>query len=240
MNNSRAVMSITLLIVLIAVFLSTAPAVQADTRYVSDRLVITMREGRGTEYRIIRTLKTGTPVEVLEEDEQYMKVRTEDGREGWVLKRYITSETPKTVVIEGLRAERDRLKAGLDDLNRRIAELRRELEKERQARRSEQGRLKKEIRAREAELSEVRAELEAVNRKYRTFMDASKNVVEIIKERDLLRKERERLAADKTRLLRENEKLQERGMIYWFLAGGGVFFVGWVSGKLSRKKKRYY
>ena len=63
----------------------------ADTRYVGDELVITLRQGKGTDYKIIRTLKSGTPFEVLEEGKSYLKVRTEDGVEGYVLRQYVTS-----------------------------------------------------------------------------------------------------------------------------------------------------
>ena len=42
--------------------------VWADTQYVSDKLIITMRDGKSTDFKIIKTLKTGTPVDVLEED----------------------------------------------------------------------------------------------------------------------------------------------------------------------------
>ena len=75
----------------------TLPAgiVCAETQYVSDQLIITLREGKGNEYKIIKTLKAGTPLEIIEENERYLKVRTESGSEGWVLKQYVTEETPK-------------------------------------------------------------------------------------------------------------------------------------------------
>src|SRR4030042_5612234 len=87
------------------VFVFSAMIADAKTQYVSDELVIHLREGKGNEYKIIKMLRNGTPLNILEEAEQYLKVRTEEGLEGWVLKQYITSETPKTAII----AERDRL-----------------------------------------------------------------------------------------------------------------------------------
>ena len=75
----------------------SAVIVCAQTQYVSDELVITLREGQGSQYKIIKMLKTGTPLEIIEESDPYLKVRTEKGDEGWVLNQYITEETPKTV-----------------------------------------------------------------------------------------------------------------------------------------------
>ena len=61
----------------------------AETRYVSDRLDIQMRTGKGTKFRILRMLPSGTAVEVLETDTAngYTRVRTPGGVEGWVLSR---------------------------------------------------------------------------------------------------------------------------------------------------------
>ena len=77
----------------------------AETRYVSDELIITMREGQGKQFKIIKMLKAGTPLEIIEEGEEYLKVRIKSGSEGWVLKQFITGETPKPVIIAGLEKE---------------------------------------------------------------------------------------------------------------------------------------
>ena len=81
----------------------------ADTRYVSDELIITLRQGKSIQFKIIKTLKTGTPLEVLEEDESYLKVRTTDGIEGYVLRQYITSDPPKTTRLEELERQNSSL-----------------------------------------------------------------------------------------------------------------------------------
>ncbi len=69
----------TIFIFLIGVYVHL---VHAEMWYVSDNMIITMRSGMGKDYRIIKNLKTGTPLEVIEESEEYMKVRTKDGEEG--------------------------------------------------------------------------------------------------------------------------------------------------------------
>ena len=64
---------------------------QAQTRYVSDKLVITFRTGPGNQFNIVRNLTSGNRVEVLEElaDEGYTHVRLPDGSEGYVLTQYL-------------------------------------------------------------------------------------------------------------------------------------------------------
>ena len=93
--------SIIFTLVIIASNVIVAP-VKADTRYVGDQLIITLRQGRSIKHKILKTLETGTPVEVLEEDSSYYKVRTSDGIEGYVLRQYISSNPPKSQLIDEL------------------------------------------------------------------------------------------------------------------------------------------
>jgi SH3 domain protein len=94
------------LVILLSALLGTA---QADKRYVSDSLVLTLREAPNSDGRILGTIRTGDPVEVLEESGRHLRVQTEAGEQGWVAEQYITAETPKPMIIAQLRDELDRL-----------------------------------------------------------------------------------------------------------------------------------
>jgi len=164
---------------LLCIFAFSAGIVDAKTQYVSDELIITLREGKGNEYKIIRMLPVGTPLLIIEESDQYLRVRTQDGREGWVLKQYITSEIPKAQIIAGLKQEIDRLKT------------------------------------------------------------ESKDAVGVMNERDNLMTLNAKLNTESEHLRKENLHLKRLQILWWFLAGAGVFFVGWITGRVSRKR-RYY
>ncbi len=60
-------------------FLLMVSSAYAETRYISDQLIVTVRSGKGNQYKILETLPTSTPVEVLEEDKTYVKVVTQKG-----------------------------------------------------------------------------------------------------------------------------------------------------------------
>ena len=65
----------------------------AQTRYVSDKLVITVRTGQGAQFQIIKTLESGDHVKVLETtDTGYTLIETTDGTEGWVRTQYLADE----------------------------------------------------------------------------------------------------------------------------------------------------
>jgi SH3 domain protein len=236
-KHKKTLFTLTIVILCLSLFSLQA---YAETQYVSDTLIITMREGQGNEYKIIKTLRSGTPVEVVEEVDKYMRVRTEDGKEGWVLKRYITPDTPKPVIIAGLKSEIDKLNATIEKIKKERTSLKGDLDAVNQDHAIKIQDLQKSIADKDNEIAALTKQLQDTTRKYNVFVESSKDVVSVVNERDMLRKENNDLSEERDKLRTENDNLIEKRMIYWFLAGAGVFFFGWVSGKLSRKKKRYY
>ena len=56
-------------------------------------------------------------MEILEED--FLRIRTEDGIEGWVRTQYIVSEKPKVLIIDNLKNE-------IEALNKEIQTIKNE------------------------------------------------------------------------------------------------------------------
>ena len=81
-------------------FVSTA---RAATSYVADSFQITLRTGPGSDNKIIKMLHSDEPLEVVGEQGNWLSVKLNDGTEGWVLKRFITEDLPKTREIERLK-----------------------------------------------------------------------------------------------------------------------------------------
>ena len=225
-----------ILVLLTSYVIVTAAA--ADTRYVVDELVITLRQGKSTQHKILKSLKTGTPIEVLEEDDKtYLKVRTTDGIEGYVLRQYISTNPPKTQRIEELEMLSSSQQKKIASLEAAKSNLAMQLK-------SIQGDYNQkfsEISAKSADL-EQRLEQALINErttaeKYDTLTTQAENVITIVEERDQLLQKNKRLETDITALLEKKEQLADSRMIKWFLAGAGVFFFGWIIGKVSRKKR---
>lgn len=230
------------IIALLFAFLFIPAVAAAEKMYVSDQLVITFRQGRSTEHKILKTLKTGTPVEVLEkyEGDNYVKVRLADGEEGYVLGQYLTSETPKPVIISRLEKQVEKFQDQLGQTKEKLAESSQEFKavKEKQARKEA------ELSGSNSELNqalaETKKELQTVSEKYNTLLENSGKLIEITNDRDRLKKSSEKLTSEIRSLTVENSNLKRTSAIMWFLAGGGVFFFGWIIGKLSRKKQSRY
>ena len=108
--------------VFIGIWLLILPSmVQAETMYVSDQVEITLRTGQGIDHKIIAMIKSGEPVEVVEPSGQWTKIRTQSGREGWVLTRFLKSEEPSLITLEKLRKKH---KAMMEQLAPSLEEIR--------------------------------------------------------------------------------------------------------------------
>lgn len=218
--------------------LLTVAAATAETRYVNDQLIIDLRAEPNTSSMVITTLKTDAPLEVLADNGRFLKVRTEGGEVGYVLSQYVTSSLPKSVQLSHLAKERDELQGKLKRLAEEQGKTSSQLEQARQQQEELSRELQAKLTAAEQELDSTRHQLSAANAKYEALKKDSGDVGAVVEERDRLQKENDRLNAEISSLREENSSLLRSGMIQWFLAGGGVFFLGWVIGKISRKKRR--
>lgn len=188
----------------IAVLLSAPRAATAETRYVTDQLVVTVRSGPALEEAAVTSVPTATPLEILADQGRFVQVRTPDGTTGFVLGQYLTPSPPAAVRIGLLERERD-------DLLQQVKRL-----------------------------EELRRQGAAVTPAPAPTGPPAKELAASAKERQQLEAEIARLTAElKAQPARANPLLQPE-MIRWFLAGGGVFLVGWLAGKVSRKKARSF
>jgi SH3 domain protein len=208
-----------------AFLLLVAGAVQAQTRYVSDNLVVELRRGPSTEYLILRSLQAGEAVDVLEQNSDgYSRVRVLDqGTEGWILTRFLTGEPiardKLSTAERNLATARDRTAA----LEQQVAGLAAELE-----------RTKAELQNTLATHGEVSAELAEIR-------TASANVVQIREQNASLQQRLTDREQDVDRLSIENAALTSRTSQNWFIVGAGVLFGGIVIGLIApslRRKRR--
>lgn len=88
----------------------------AKTGYVSDMLLLTFRQGPGNSYAVIKTLKSNTPVSILEEENEFYKVELRSKEIGWVDKKFIIFELPKNLIIDQLKQENKTLENKISKL----------------------------------------------------------------------------------------------------------------------------
>lgn len=205
-------MKATSLVVVLLLGLATSAA--AETRYVSDRLEIQMRTGKGTQFRILRMLPSGTALDVLEVDQEngYSRVRAPGGVEGWVLNRYL---------MKG-QAARDRL----TDAEKKLAEL----ELENRKLKTTFGDLKEEKGSTEKERNELDKENRKLSQELEEIRRTASSALAIDTENKDLKSRIVAYERQLQTLQQENEGLKDRTARDWFMVGAGVVILGMIIG----------
>ncbi len=75
--------------------------VYAETIYVIDELKIGLHEDRTTDSPILKLVPSGTPLTVVERDNDLVRVQEPEGVRGWINSKYVVSKKPgKTRIYE--------------------------------------------------------------------------------------------------------------------------------------------
>ena len=143
----------------------------AKTMYVTDRLYLSLRSAPDPEQPAMALLPSDTKVEVLGIENDWAEVSLEDGRKGWVMKRFLVKNLPKSLAIEELKAEIENKNTLLERLREENASLKRETPDPTMVE-AKQSALKKKIETLKNQISEQTKRLE---------MTAKENAVERLK-----------------------------------------------------------
>lgn len=211
------------------IFFWTLPlTAQAEKGYTSDQVEVLVRTGPSQQHAIVKMLKSGAELEVLEHDQNkgYSRVRTTGGAEGWVLSRHLMTEPAARVLLEklssdfsgpdsqpeGARAQADLVRHEFETLTKRAVTL------------------EKNGRQLEAELSKIR--------------QLSANAVQLNDQNLNMQQQLTDLKAKLARLEQDNHMLSAQIEHEWFYAGALILFAGLFLGLVIpriqwRKRSRY-
>ena len=198
-----------------------ANMVHAETRYVTDQMQITFRTGPATDRKILSLLNSGQKVTLLQPEGEWAKVSREDGLEGWVLERYLTTEIPPRIVIREVNHTLDQLKTELGSV-----------QKTNQALNADKTELIKK-------LTHSRQELAKTKQSFEKLKKAASGFLELKATHD---KTVEHLSAQTqkaTALDKDLSGLRKKQYIRWFMGGAGVLLVGFIMGFSAKQQKRH-
>jgi SH3 domain protein len=203
------------LMLLTSVF-TAAGSAWGQTAWVTDQLEITLRTGPSTANAILRSLPSGTPLEVIRRDEEegYTLVRTQGGTEGWVISRYLMNEPSAREQLAELMQQLSSASSEGETLTNQLSSIRS------QYREAEQtiGRL-------ERENSELQAELDEIRR-------TAANVLAINNQNEQLQQDLTNAEISIDRLNEEVRAMSGESNRNWFITGALVLFGGVVLGLL--------
>ena len=188
----------------------------SQTRYITDDFEVTLRSGTSTTNSIVRLLRSGEAVTLLEQDpvSQYSLVESEDGKQGYVLTRFLADTPVARQRLQELESTHNEQQQRLDVQDEKIAQLEQELEREK----SDTEALKTALRASEQELSNV--------------LGTAQNTLDILEQNERLQIVVDQLREEKAELSASNAELSDSTRIDWFVRGGAVSLVAFVIGIL--------
>ena len=197
-----------------------ATSIQAKTMYISDVLKITLRSGPSTSNKILAVLESGQIVEVVNPGEEWTQVKTADGKEGWVLSRYLTPNATHNLRLERLQNKHKNLTAQATALI------------------EENNRLKAENKEFRTELETTQNQLQKTNTEYETLKSEASEFIS-------LKANYERMASQLAEQTEKAQKLEDQVAkmemnytIKWFLAGSAVLIVGFLIGFSTKRQRR--
>ena len=197
----------------------------AQTMYVTDELVITVRTGPSTQNSIIRNLNSGDAVTIIatSDDGDYALVRTDTGEEGWALRRYLIDEPIARSQLAAAERNLAQARNRVTELETIVADLSEQLDTVTQ-------------RMEEAETAATSLNTELVE-----VRSASANALTIRDRNESLRRRVAELDQLVDELTVRNTELASRATREWFVVGAGVLITGIVLGLVIptlRRKRR--
>ncbi|MBF0147572.1 MAG: TIGR04211 family SH3 domain-containing protein [Magnetococcales bacterium] len=196
----------------LCLFPNVLDAVEAsgNMSYVADSVDISMRSGPEVNYRIIRMLKSGMKLRVLEKNGNgWSRVRDENDKDGWILDRYLTDKVPASLRVAELEQTMESLRVERDALEKKF----------------------NEVRQSNQILNQDRAELERL----RSLMQ---NTLKVDNENKQLKIKFEQMNNELMHALDEKRLLERQSDTSFFVSGATVLGLGMLAGFILAKKRR--
>ncbi len=195
---------------------AASPLQAAEVKYITDEFEVTMRSGTSTSNSIVRMLRSGQAVTVLEEDlgSNYSLVETDAGKTGYVLSRFLMDTPAAKQSLQELKARFEQQQSVVERQASEISAIKQTLSREA----TDNAALKSTLRASEQELSEVRT----ATRDTLNILEQNKNLQIVV----------DQLHEEKAQLSNTNAELSDSTQLDWFVRGGAVSLVAFIVGIL--------
>jgi len=199
--------------------------VWAKTAYIIDFTKVNFRSGPSTEHRVIATLSSGHPLEILETQGNWTHVSFKENgdsiKEGWILSRYLMTRQPWELKAQSLIRENTTLKEKLAPIEKILEE-----------KTLNEQNLTKKLQDSIEEVDKVRQELKSIEEGATEYLDLKKK-------HEKLRPQLKKIQKENKELTEGYNKLKSSQRIKWFVAGGIVLICGLFIGLLLGGRKRY-
>ena len=197
----------------------------AEKNYVKDIFTITFRTGPSTNNRVVQMLRSGTPVQLLETQEEWSHVQIiEEGeaKTGWVLSRYLMTRLPFEQQARALQQEINPLREKLPLVEKKLND--------------------KTIQVNELtkKLNETSKAFKNAKKQYELLKKEAANYLAVKKAHDAAQSELLSIRKDLESMTTNYTQLKSSKDISWLMTGAAVLLCGLLLGLIlgRREKKR--
>ena len=206
-------------------FCSVGQFVWANTAYIIDVTKVNFRSGPSTEHRVIATLSSGHPLEILGTEGNWTHVSFKENggiiKEGWILSRYLMTRQPWELKAQSLIRDNTTLKEKLAPIEKILEE-----------KTLNEQNLTKKLQDSIEEVDKVRQELKSIEEGATEYLDLKKK-------HEKLRSQLKKIQKQNKELTEGYNKLKSSQRIKWFVAGGIVLICGLFIGLSLGGRRRY-
>lgn len=208
------------------VVLLFSQSLNAQTRYVSDEFEIMVRTGPSSKNKILKVLKSGARVEVVQADagNDHSQIRTSDGETGYALTRYLSPNPSARNRVVQLEKQLEQMRSKPDELRSLLAKAQEDNE---------------QLIAKNTQLTD---QLDTVSKELEKIKLVSADAVNMAAKNTKLEQEVQQylLQIDDIRI--KNQALKDQSQQRWFMIGSGVallfLFLGWVLSIAKRPRRQ--
>ncbi len=216
--------------ILFLILFFTAQSAASDRFYISDTHTVTLRTGPSNENKILKMLKSGQELKILESGEKWSHVGVLDNNEvkleGWVLTQYLIDRVPYEIQAQTLSAENEKLKERLSTANEQLSLIRKE---------------KNDLTS---QFQQTQKEMTSLMNEYETLKTGSSQYLQLKAEYESNLEKLQKTEHALKELEIQMIKTKESHAQIWFAIGALVLLFGLVIGSIigrqSRKKSSSY
>ena len=220
---------------LVTTFISVcySTTVLAETKYVTDKIILELHKTQSNLSTLVAQLPSGTPLIILETDGAHSKVETPDKKTGWVETAYLMSDKPASLMyIELSKEHKKNLKLIAELQNRPTTTSGQTSEDGKNVKwmRVEMNKARDKAKALEGTLSENNKKLEAAlkskTQQDSRIADLQKKLDTSIEENQETLNELDELTSTEEKSFIKTRVLDTGIPLLWFLIGIGIVLIG--------------
>jgi SH3 domain protein len=215
-----------ILISALIVLICFASAGRADEMYVGDVKTLNVRTGGSTRHKVIASLLPGDKVEMISSSNGWSKIRTSDGKEGWVTSRFLTRPKPASDDLENppIQMETQPAQAEMTALeNNQLKE--------------ENISLTTQLNETAIRLQNTEAALETLKTDYETLKTEAADYLSNKENYDQIAAQLEKKDSEIRSLKEKLDDPYVSKAIKWALTGAGILLAGFFLGARTHRKR---